>query len=43
VAINASKEASNGGRRRTPICSPFPVVFGRPRFFVLARIDAFMI
>jgi hypothetical protein len=39
-AIQVSRAASAGGRRRTPTRWPLPVVTGRPRLFVLTPIDA---
>ena len=37
--MNLSKAARSGGSNRTPTKWPLPVVIGRPRVFVLARID----
>ena len=39
-AIQVSRAASAGGRRRTPTSWPLPVVTGRPRFFALTPIGA---
>jgi hypothetical protein len=38
-AIQASKVVSGSSSKRTPIKVPLPVVTGRPRFFVITRID----
>jgi hypothetical protein len=40
---HASIERSVNSCQRVPICSPLPVVFGRPRLFLVSRIDFLMI